>query len=138
MGLQYPPMSAKLQWGRIVAGAFLLEGALIVAFVPLLLSLDASTIVPIVPVGVFVFGFVISWWIVRKVRAHRVLHGALIGVLATVIYLVLCMIQPSGIGPVVAMYGPFLFILGNALRILGCAAGGLAQRPSAISNSRTS
>jgi hypothetical protein len=121
-------VSTKLQWGRIVAGAFLLELALFVVFVPLLVSFDVPTVVPFVVVGCFVFGFVISWWMVRKVRGRHVLHATLIGVLATAIYLLLGVAQPGGIAPVVAIYGPILFFLGNALRILGCAAGGYAGR----------
>ena len=121
-------MQPKLQWGRIVAGALLLEVALIIVFVPLLLSFDVAKVVPFVVIGCFVFGFAITWWVVRKVRGRPVLHGTLIGVLATAIYILLGVAQPGGIGPVVALYGPFLFFSGNALRILGCAAGGYACR----------
>ena len=121
-------MSTKLQWGRIIAGAFLLEVALIVVFVPPLMLLDPTTVVPIVPVGCFVLGFAISWWAVRKVRARFVLHATLIGVLATAIYLLLGVAQPGGIGPIVTMYGPFLFFAANVLRILGCTAAGFAYR----------
>ena len=119
-------MWTKLQWGRIVAGAFLVEVALIIVFVPLLLSFDVATITPFLDVGVFVFGFVITWWLAKKVRAHPLLHGVLIGLLATALYVAMCAVQPGGIASIVAMYGPVQFFIGNALRIAGCAAGGFA------------
>lgn len=120
--------STKLRWGWIVLGAILLEVALIVLFIPMLRFTDISKIAPFAGVGTFGLGFLISWWIVRKVPGRRVLHATLIGVLATVIYVGLCMTSPDGIASVVAMYGPFLFFFGNGLRIVGCAAGGFAYR----------
>jgi hypothetical protein len=119
-------MPLKIQWGRIVAGALLLEVALIIVFVPLLSMVDMAILGPVITIGVFVFGFAITYWIVKRVRARHVLHGTLIGVLATAIYILLCVVQPGGIALVIAMYGPVQFFLGNALRILGCAAGGFA------------
>ena len=123
-------MSNKLQWGRIIVGALLVEIALIIVFIPLLAVADIQTLIPFVVAGVFVFGFAITWCLARKVRSRHVLHGTLIGVIATVLYLLLCMAQPDGgISAVVAMYGPVVFVLANLLRIVGCAAGGLAARP---------
>jgi hypothetical protein len=114
-----------LQWSRIIAGAILLEVALIIAFVPLLhLSLfNVTAIAPFLPVIAFIFGLVISWWFVRKVRVRPLLHGLLIGLLATVLYIAICALQPGGIASVVAKYGLVVFFSGNLLRILGCAAG---------------
>lgn len=122
-------MSNRLQWGRIIVGALLVEIALIIVFIPLLAVWDIQTLMPFIVAGVFVFGFAITWWLARKVRARHVLHGTLIGVIATVLYLLLCMTQPQGISSVVAMYGPVVFVLANLLRVLGCAAGGFVARP---------
>ena len=115
--------STKLRWGWIVLGAILLEVALIVLFIPMLMFTDVSKIAPFAGIGTFGLGFLISWWIVRKVQGRRVLHGALIGILATIIYVGLCMANPDGIASVVAMYGPVLFVVGNGLRIVGSTAG---------------
>ena len=106
--------------------AFLLEIALIIVFVPLLLNFDPARVVPYVGIGCFVFGFVITWLVVRTIHSRPVLHGTLIGVLATAIYLVLCLVGPGGLAPVIAMYGPKFFVIGNGVRILGCIAGGYA------------
>jgi hypothetical protein len=107
----------------------LVEIALIIVFIPLLAVADFQTLVPFVVAGVFVFGFAIAWWICRKVRSQHVLHGALIGIVATVLYLLLCMTQPDGLSAVVAMYGPAVFVLANLLRVVGCAAGAFVARP---------
>jgi hypothetical protein len=116
----------KLRWGRIIGGAFLLEFVLFLTLVPLLVTLDISVAAPLVAAGCLVFGFLVSWWILRKVQAGHVLHGTLIGVFATAIYILLVMAQPGGLASVVSMYGPFWFYTANAVRILGCAAGGFA------------
>ena len=118
-----------MSWGRIIAGAILLELALIVVFVPLLAIYDIATLGPYVAAGCVVFGFAFGWWTVRKVRSRRLLHATLVGVVATLIYLGLCATQPGGIATVAAAYGTTLFVLGNGLRILGAAAGGLVHRP---------
>ena len=118
----------KLRWGRIIAGGLLVEVALILAFIPLLAYFDIATLMPVIMVAVFVIGFAITFWLVKKVKTRQLLHGTLIGVVATAVYVLLCAVQPGGISSVVAMYGPSLFVLGNGLRILGCAAGGFASR----------
>jgi hypothetical protein len=125
---------ARLQWGRIIAGAVLLELALIIVFVPLLVSFDTKIIVPFVVVGCFVFGIAAGWWTVRKVRGRPILHATLVGIVATIIYLVLCMSQPGGLAATAAIYGTLLFILANGLRVLGCITGGLVFRVRAVTD----
>ena len=117
-----------MSWGRILVGGLLVEVALILVFIPLLAVADISTLMPFIMVGVFVLGFVISWWMVKRVKSRQVLHGTLIGIFATLLYILLCLVQPDGISSVIAMYGPTLFVLGQLLRIVGCAAGGFAAK----------
>ena len=115
----------KIHWGRIVVGAIALELALIIVFVPLLSRVDMSILAPIIGVGCFVFAFAWGWWVVRRIQGRYVFHATATGVLATLMYLGLCLANPDGgIRAVVAMYGPIYFVFGNMLRILGCAAGG--------------
>jgi hypothetical protein len=115
--------AAKLRWGWIFVCAVLLEVALILLFVPILMYMDVSGIAPYAGIGAFGLGFLVSWWVVRRVPERRILHGALIGIVATIIYVGLCMANPSGIASVVAAYGPVLFVVGNGLRIVGTTAG---------------
>jgi hypothetical protein len=55
------------------------------------------------------------------------LNGALVAIVATLIYMALIANQFSR---VVALYGPVLLILGNVLRLLGCVFGALAAKRS--------
>jgi cytochrome c oxidase assembly factor CtaG len=119
---------ANIRWGRIIAGAFCLELALIILFVPLISVFSIPTLAPFVVAGCFAVGFLVSWLFLRKVPERRPLHGALIGVLATLIYLGLGMFAPGGIGSIIASYGTLLFILANAMRIAGSIAGAFAIR----------
>ena len=121
-----------MSWGRILVGGLLVEVALILVFIPLLAFADIAALMPYIMVGVFVLGFVISWWMVKRVKGRHVLHGTLIGVFATLLYFVLCMVQPDGISAVITMYGPPLFVLGQVLRIVGCAAGGFAAKSGTV------
>ena len=113
-----------IRWGRIVAGAFLLEIALIVLFIPLLALTDISRLAPYAGMATFGLGYLAGRWIARKVPGRRVQHATLAGVLATVMYLGLCMVGPGGLAEAVRIYGVPLFVFGNGLRIVGCAAGG--------------
>jgi hypothetical protein len=115
-----------MRWGRIVAGAFLLEIILIAVLVPPLQILGPAKVIPFASPTALICGFGVAWWILRKVSYRRVLHGALIGTLATAIYLLMCLANPSGLRGVVAIYGTVGFIVGNGLRILGCVAGAYA------------
>jgi hypothetical protein len=124
-----PIDSTRIRWGRIIAGAFLLELALAVVFVPLLVVVELARLIPFVVAGCFVFGFACGWWVARKLRARQVFHATAAGILATALYLGLGVFNPDGgIRAIVEMYGPATFVLANLMRILGCTAGGWASR----------
>jgi len=116
----------KTHWGRIVVGAIALELSLIVLLVPLLSRMEMAKLAPLAGLACLVLGFAWGWWVVRRIEGRFVFHGTATGVLATLIYLGLCMMNPDGIRAVVLMYGVFNFVAGNLVRILGCAAGGYA------------
>ena len=76
----------------------------------------------------------VSWWILRKVPSAPMLHGALIGIVATAMYLGLVFAQPGGFAAAVGTYGVPLFWLSQAMRIAGCVAGAARNpRPAAPS-----
>jgi hypothetical protein len=116
--------SSRMRWGRILAGAFLLEFLLIVVLVPPLQILGPEKVVPFVFPVVIIFSFGVAWWMLRKAPQRAVIHATLIGAGATAIYILLCLVSPDGLRGAVAMYGPGLFVAGNGLRIVACAAGG--------------
>ena len=123
--------ASNLRWGRIVGGAFLLELVLGVVLVPPLQILGPEKVIPFVAPACFIFGFLVAWWLLRKAQNRHVVHGTLIGILATAIYVLACFANPDGFQSVLDMYGLFGFIAANGLRILGSMAGGYASRTRA-------
>lgn len=133
--------AGRVRWGRIVIGAFLLEAVLIVAAVPLLgfvanplapgaqnTSGDYTIFFVSVAAACFVVGTLLGWWVARPLTSQFALHGALTGIVATVIYLAICSIPPTTIPAVVAAYGRFWFFLANGLRIVGATLGAAFHR----------
>jgi hypothetical protein len=121
----------NIRWGRIILGALLLEIVLFATLVPLSF-VNTTLFLTAVPIGVLVFGYLVSWWVLRNVRSAPVLHGVLIGILATAMYLGLVAAQPGGFRVAIQMYGAPLFWLVQLLRVAGCAAAGarIARRLS--------
>jgi Sec-independent protein secretion pathway component TatC len=75
----------------------------------------------------FLVGALLGWWVARPLTSQFALHGALTGVVATVIYLAICSIPPTTIAAVVAAYGPFWFLTANGLRVVGATLGAASQ-----------
>ena len=57
-------------------GALLLEHVLLVTLVPLSF-INMTLFLTAVPIAIFVFGYLASWWILRKVPSAPMFHGAL-------------------------------------------------------------
>ena len=124
----------SIRWMRVILGALLLEAILGVTLVPLSF-VNMTLFLTAVPIGAFVFGYLVSWWILRKVPSAPLLHGALIGIVATALYLGLVFAQPGGFSSAVSTYGVTLFWFSQALRIAGCVAGAAANRKPAPTRS---
>ena len=124
--------SGKLHWGRILGGAFLLELLLFAMLIPIGLTFgmpgapgatDFTVFFIAVPVACLVAGYAMSALLLRRTTTRRRLHGALLGVTATLLYLAVCAMQPGGVPAVIAGYGALLFWATQALRIAGCVLG---------------
>ena len=113
----------KIRWIRIVVAAVLFEIVLVALTVAVSLFMPVEAFLPYVPAVVFVVGFPFGMWVVRRAASGFILHGTLVGVVATLIYLALVLGQFRSLTPVIEMYGPVSFFLANALKILGCVAG---------------
>jgi cytochrome c oxidase assembly factor CtaG len=117
-----------IRWGRVIVGAFLLEIVLMVTLTPLSL-LSSTVFLTAVPIGVFVFGYLVSWRILRQVPSRPLTHGALLGVLATAMYVALISAAPGGFQGAVQTYGAPLFWFCQAMRVAGCLAGAVRTDP---------
>lgn len=116
----------KVQWVRVIVAAVLYEVVLFAITIAMTLFVPIEALLPYVPAVVFVVGFPFGMWAAKKLASGFVLHGTLVGIVATLIYFALILGQLGSITPVIEMYGPVPFFLANALKILGCVAGAYA------------
>jgi hypothetical protein len=104
-----------IQWGRVLFAAFLMEVILIGIAVPLFMSGAGRVLVYVIPPAAFFATFFVTVWLGRKIKSQFVLHGILIGVVGTLMYIALTRAQPE----------PWQYWLAHALKIAGGAAGGM-------------
>ena len=106
-----------MRWGRALAGGFIAELLLIVAVMPgfamgsePIVTWSAVIVAPLAT-------FLAALWVCRRLESRFVLHGALAGLAATLIYLV----------PVIAsgQTQPAVYWVAHGLKVLGGAAGGM-------------
>jgi hypothetical protein len=109
-----------IQWMRVLVGGFLIEITLFAVVLPLN-ALSSQVTYYSVPFLVFASGIIFGYWVARPLKAAFVLHGALVAVVASVIYVSLTTALAAPV--------PLLFHLSHGLRVLGGMLGGkLAQR----------
>ena len=124
-------MLSQVRWLRVVIAAFLIEAGLM-TMVPLIPLLGQDFVLKVVvPIACLVVPFVVTFVATRSLATTRVLHGLLIGVVATGVYFAL-VAGFSSIAEASASYGLPLFLGVNALRIVSAAAGGYAADRRAI------
>ena len=113
----------SIQWGRVLLAAFLMELVLFAIAVPLYLSGAGRVNFYVVPPVALIATFAVTVWLGRKINSMFVLHGVLIGVVGTLMYLGLTRAQPE----------PWQYWVAHALKVVGGAAGGmvLARRKAA-------
>ena len=120
----------RIRWKWIVAAAFLLEVAILAIFFLLLLAAKLAG-VPLLArpmstldyvdalVSSFGIVFLFALWVGKRVESTFVLHGALIGVIATLLFTGMWIATtPSWVQPV-----PYL--IAHALKIAGGVCGGM-------------
>jgi hypothetical protein len=112
---------------RIVLGALLLEVVLFVVLVPISF-VNTTAFLVAVPIGCFVLGCAVSAWMLRPIPSGFLLHGTLLGLVATAMYFGLVFAQPGGLSSAVAVYGAPLFWFCQAMRIAGCMTGAVQGR----------
>ena len=121
------PTNVRIRWGRVVGYAFALEAVLFATLLPLQAVLSLHVWFVAVAIGCAVFAYAAGWLAARGLASRAVLHGTLVGAVATGIYLVINLFAPGGLAAAAAFYGLTFFVLLNALRIAGCAAGAFHQ-----------
>ena len=105
----------SIQWGRVLLAAFLMELVLFAIAVPLFLSGAGRVLVYVVPPAALMATFAITVWLGRRITSKFVLHGVLIGIVGTLMYVGLTRAQPE----------PWPYWVAHALKVVGGAAGGM-------------
>ena len=101
----------------VLAGGFALAGVELQNNI----SVTSSTIIG---VGCFAAAFLVVVWLGRGVESRHVLHGFLMGLVATTLYV--GMVAGAGqMSTALAGYGPATFVIVNGARIIGAVLGGV-------------
>jgi putative membrane protein (TIGR04086 family) len=114
----------NFRWGWILLGGFLAELAIFVIAIPLSLLLGQESLLYSAPCASFAATLGFGLWVARKAPQRRVLHGALVGVAAVLIYIGMSLGQPE----------PIAYIVAHVLKVLGGAAGGFIALKRATAN----
>ena len=113
----------SIQWGRVFLAAFLMELILFAIAIPLFLCGLGRTLVYVVPPAALISTYAVTVWLGSKIKANFVLHGVLIGIVGTLMYVAITRAQPE----------PWQYWVAHALKVVGGAAAGmvLARRQPA-------
>jgi putative membrane protein (TIGR04086 family) len=106
--------ATRIHWARVAVGGFLAEVAVFVALVPVFLLFGQRALPYAAPVASLVMMFLFAVWVGRRIESRFVLHGVLVGIVATLLYVALTLAQPE----------PFMYLVAHGLKIVGGAAGG--------------
>ena len=109
--------STPIRWGRVLLGGLFIELAMF-AFVIPLTAIGEQVLYYAVPFLAFGIAVVFGWWVARPLSGRQVLHGALVAVAASLMYIALT----TAMG--VAGTLPLLYHVSHGLRILGGMLGG--------------
>jgi hypothetical protein len=107
--------STRIHWVRVLVGGFLAELSVFAVVVPVLLIYGQHPLLYVAPPASLVACFLFAFWVGRGVDAKFLLHGILVGVVATLLYVGLTRGRPE----------PLAYLFAHVLKILGGAAGGL-------------
>lgn len=109
------PKSFQIHWGRILVGGFLAELCVFAIVFPTLHFFGQQAFLAAILIASAGFPFIFAIWVCRRVESRFVLHGALVGLVAFLIYMGLAWRQPQ----------PVLYKIAHVLKIVGGASGGL-------------
>ena len=117
--------STQMHWGRVVVGGFLAELVVFAIVFPVQYLFGQRAFLVSIPIASAVMPFIFAVWVGRCVESRFVLHGALVGVVAALIYMGLAWGQPQ----------PLLYQISHGLKVVGGLAGGVVasrRRPNGI------
>ena len=108
-------MNHSIHWLRILLFGFLAELGVFIVVLPIALLFGQKSLLYTAPLASLVMCFLLALWLGRKIESRLVLHGFLVGVVATLIYLGLDRLRAE----------PLAYLVAHGLKMLGGAAGGM-------------
>src|SRR5258705_9999305 len=105
----------RLRWRRVLVGGFLAELLVFAVVFPVLYLFGQQAFLASILIASAVMPFIFAVWVGRRIESRFVLHGALVGLVAAVIYMGLAWGQPQ----------PLLYKIAHGLKVIGGAAGGV-------------
>jgi hypothetical protein len=109
-----------IRWGRVLLGGLFIELSMFAVVVPLN-AISPRAAYYSVPLLAFATALLFGWWAAKPVSSRFVLHGTLVAIAASAMYIALTTAMGADV--------PWLYHLSHLLRLAGGAAGGtLAER----------
>jgi hypothetical protein len=104
-----------LRWGRVIVGGVCAELAVFAIVFPVLHFFGQRAFLASILVASAAMPFIFALWVCRRVKSHFVLHGALVGIVAALVYLIVARGQPE----------PLLYKIAHGLKVVGGLLGGV-------------
>jgi hypothetical protein len=105
----------QLRWGRVLVGGFLAELLVFAIVFPALYLFGQRAFLASILIASAVMPFIFAVWVCRRVESRFALHGALVGLVAALIYIGIAWGQPQ----------PLLYKIAHGLKVAGGMAGGV-------------
>ena len=109
-------MRPKLRWGRVLAGGFGAELSVFAIVFPVRYLFGQQAFLASILIASAMMPFIFAMWVGRRLESRFALHGALVGVVAALIYITIAWGQPQ----------PLLYKISHGFKVAGGLAGGLA------------
>jgi len=113
---------SDLRWGRIFIGGVAAELIVFAIVFPVQHIFGQQAFLTAILIASFVLPYLAALWVCREVKSDMVLHGALVGLVAALFYLVIAWGQPE----------PLLYKIAHGFKPVGGWLGGnMAERRAA-------
>lgn len=105
----------NIRWGWVFLGGLVAEILVFALVIPIAIFWGEDSLLYTAGPASFIATFACGWWVAAKKVAHQqILHGLLVGLAATVIYIATSFARPE----------PLAYVIAHALKLAGGAAGG--------------
>ena len=104
----------RLRWGRILIAGFLAELMVFAIVFPVLYVFGQRAFLASILIASAAMPFIFAVWVGKRIESQFLLHGALVGVVAFLIYTAIAWGQAQ----------PLLYKIAHGLKIVGGMAGG--------------